>query len=317
MQNLEQKTRDILKKNYKDLPVAKDLPRLAKRISIHGEKGAKVLLTPSEQPVGPYLKSIFETLYQAFGETSLLEKLEEGWTTCFDEKKELEKVMERFLAQYVGEESKSLQILKACNQGVISGAVIELKFALGITHTTKDVPNSWFFTITHGPDVTTVTSSKREICVQGIFEFQWEFTVSFDTNTLAFKGVLLKVTELIFHKTENVQKIEDVKRILARYLKAGEEKKVSPSTSLEINGDNKPPLTPGSAAIADTSFMLPGERIILQNRDAEYVAKEDSRFIGCAYITTFRIHFIPNPNVCVSFLFRLFLLFCLCFGGVE
>eukprot|EP01102_Stenamoeba_stenopodia_P016444 TRINITY_DN5752_c0_g2_i3.p1 TRINITY_DN5752_c0_g2~~TRINITY_DN5752_c0_g2_i3.p1 ORF type:complete len:690 (-),score=105.74 TRINITY_DN5752_c0_g2_i3:957-3026(-) len=296
MQNLEQKTRDILKKNYKDLPVAKDLPRLAKRISIYGDKGAKLLLSPSDQiPVGPYLKSIFETLYQAFGETSLLEKLEEGWATCYDDKKELEKVMERFLAQYVGEESKSLQILKACNQGVISGAVIELKFALGITHTTKDVPNSWFFTITHGPDVTTVASSKREICVQGVFEFQWDFTVFFDSNTLAYKSVLLKVTELIFHKNENVQKVEDVKRILARYLRAGEEKRVSPSTSLEINGD-KPPLTPGSAAIADTSFMLPGERIILQNRDAEYVAKEDTRFIGCAYITTYRIHFIPNPN---------------------
>lgn len=289
MQNLEQKTRDILKKNYKDLPVAKDLPRLAKRISINDAQN-RPLLQPGDAPVQEYIPQIFSTLYRFFDEKERDEKLKEGWEACYDDKKELEKVMDRFLAQYVGEESKSLQILKACNQGVISGAVIELKFALGITHTTKDVPNSWFFTVTCQPGTTSVTSTKREVCVQGVFEFQWEFTVSFDTTSLAFQGVSLKVTELVFHKAENVTKIEDVKRILSRFMKKEEEKKSTPTA--ETNGDK----APSSPTSSDTSWLLPGERITLQNREVEHFVGETCRIVGSVFITTYRVHFIPNPH---------------------
>jgi hypothetical protein len=279
-QNVEQKTKAILSKKFTELPVAKDLPRLAKKISIeNGDRS--VLLSPSESVKVPdYLYNIFKTMFHALEEKENEENLESGWKMCYDEKRELEKILDRYLTQYVSEGSKALQVLKACNQGVISTAVIELKTALGVQHPTKDVSNQWQFKITLEPSVIKVSSNKREICIQGVFEFEWEFVITFSRETLTCTNVSLCVVDIVIHKPENTSKIEEVKRILSRY--QGKEKTQQEKLENEL--------------IEDTTldFLLSGEKIIMQDNFVTQIITENLSVFGTIFITNFRIYFLPN-----------------------
>jgi hypothetical protein len=55
--------------------------------------------------------------------------------------------LNKYFGEVLGEDNKVVKLLRACNSATISPAIIELKFALGVAHMTKDVPGSWKFGI--------------------------------------------------------------------------------------------------------------------------------------------------------------------------
>lgn len=163
---LEKKTRDVLRKSYRELPVAKDLPRLASRIKVEDLEG-RALLAPLGANAGPsdHLLNLFRTLTLAIEGEDAAKRVEkeyhetfthsastssaDGSTTNTLVDRILETKLDGFISRVLGgDESRVVQLLKTCNQSAIAGAVIELKVALGVSNTTKDVPNSWVFVIT-------------------------------------------------------------------------------------------------------------------------------------------------------------------------
>ena len=88
---------------------------------------------------------------------------------------------------------------------------------LGMTNTTKDVPNSWFFVITILNDTITVQNKKREQAVDGIFQFEWALVFMFERQHMECNSISLKITELNWNPAVTPEKIEEVSNILAKY----------------------------------------------------------------------------------------------------
>jgi len=217
--NNSKKIKDALNKSFKELPVAKDLPRLAKRISIRNE-GHLVLTSTPEISIPDYLFKIFMILSRLLRiETHIYTKMEEGWKTCWEEEEntEIEKIMVRFLEEYVGDENRVIRVLKSCNQAVIANAIIELKLALGANNATKDVPDSWFLVISVQQDRVIVENKKREQSLLGIFQFEWALTIVYDMDTITCHEVTLRITDFIAMVDKSDRKLIEVKSILKKY----------------------------------------------------------------------------------------------------
>jgi len=77
--------------------------------------------------------------------------------------------------------------------------LIELKFALGVENTTKDVSNSWRLIVVIGDSKVQIINKKRELCVENRFELEWELTVSMARPALDYLNEIdLKVVSSDF-----------------------------------------------------------------------------------------------------------------------
>ena len=143
--------------------------------------------------------------------------------------------VDNFIQSIGGDESPLVMVLKAVNQVAISPAVIELKMVLGMGNMTKDVRNSWIYTIHVNEDTVIVTSRKREQCIKNLFQIEWVLQFTFDrTSMYKCTQVKLTIEDLLFHadlhlKPEKFDKKEEIKRLLRPYttdevLKASETK---------------------------------------------------------------------------------------------
>ena len=74
--------------------------------------------------------------------------------------------------------SRVIGAIKACNQAVVSPAIIELKMAVGIQNMTKDVKDSWTFDIqVLSPTSVIVSTRKQEQHIQNMFRYSWKLAI--------------------------------------------------------------------------------------------------------------------------------------------
>lgn len=88
---------------------------------------------------------------------------------------------------------------------------------LGTTNTTKDVPNSWFFLVTIADETITVQNKKREQAVDGIFQFEWALSFTFERQHMECTTIKLQITELNWNPAVTPEKMEEVTQILSKY----------------------------------------------------------------------------------------------------
>eukprot|EP01097_Dermamoeba_algensis_P009231 TRINITY_DN6436_c0_g1_i1.p1 TRINITY_DN6436_c0_g1~~TRINITY_DN6436_c0_g1_i1.p1 ORF type:complete len:522 (-),score=89.58 TRINITY_DN6436_c0_g1_i1:206-1729(-) len=140
------KLRDIMNKEYLKLPVLKDFPRLASRITITYSDGTPIY-TPVDDPSGPSLH-VVNVLTCIVGRLQGPEMAAAIKSRAQEEQKlEIGVCLQNYLSLLGGEGSKTVSLIKAFNQDAVAPAVIELKTVLGLPNLTKDVANTWVYEI--------------------------------------------------------------------------------------------------------------------------------------------------------------------------
>jgi hypothetical protein len=226
LQSNVDKIKGLLQKSYTALPMSMDLPRLANIRIFHEGKEIPITSTEPQPTTLDKLFYIFTTL------TEILVSKDEAATVAAHFQEYLAEATSAsgtisknqvgdFLMAIGGDESPVVASLKPVNQVSISPAIIELKTALGLENMTKDVRNSWFFTITISPHDIVVQSKKRDQCIKNNFQMEWVLSFTLDrTPGLPCSEVKLFVEDLVFSQDclkSKIDKKEDVKRILKKY----------------------------------------------------------------------------------------------------
>src|SRR3989338_7205576 len=219
------KTKALLEKPFDDLPVAKDLPRLAKQILVCDSDGHILRSTEGVQfdmePAFVHVRDILVTLAKELCRDESSAKIASAFdATMTPVNISLPEVLGKFLRDVVGGDgSPVVSVLKSCNQSAISPAVIELKTALGSENGTKDVSDSWKIIILLRPEENTiqVTNKKRELDIHEEFQFQWEMDMLYDQTTMRCIDVSLHVTDLLFAESIKQAKLKEVMKVLHRF----------------------------------------------------------------------------------------------------
>jgi len=228
--------------------IYKDLPRLAKRITIHSfPSGVEVALeghepkdeknkdkkekenketTPGNKVLSwRTISNVIETvafrledeetqakIIKGLGETA------EAHGPSFD----IELALEEAFKKYIGLDSKTGRIFRATNQSILLPAILYLRQRVygeevGLT---KDVrrPDGWVIKIQLG-DANFVTHTRWEqsIAEPGspeFFEIQWEIRMSFDRAMTDVKAVFLRIMDLKFSESMPKERKELLKNIL-------------------------------------------------------------------------------------------------------
>ncbi len=227
---MQEKTKEkiinILQRPYKSLPVSIDLPRLASTFEIfkEGPDGVPVKLFGGVDNVLDNLREILGILSEELQGLEFSKKVRSNFDTYIktSNSEVLPKALERLMEEVMGgDSSATIRLLKSCNQATISPAVVELKFALGITYLTKDVKQSWRTVIFLTPDRVHVITKKREQCVKNHFQFLWELMLIYDRGDMSCRTIDLIVSDLLFHKAvlhgEFQSKKPELRQIFALY----------------------------------------------------------------------------------------------------
>ena len=84
-------------------------------------------------------------------------------------------------------------------KAAIAPSLIELKMAMGVENTTKDVAGTWCIFIVLANDSLRVTHTKKEICIQKRFLLEWKLKFSLAYNQMdQLRGVSFEVRFFFF-----------------------------------------------------------------------------------------------------------------------
>ena len=128
---LRAKIINIVQRPFKSLPLAIDIPRLAANFEVR--RGTEVLWSLTGSSPQETLRSLLQALTAAIDGT--IERFQADYGRYMNrEGQDVSKALERFLDEVLGgDNSRTVQLLKAANQAIIGPAVVELKLALGPT----------------------------------------------------------------------------------------------------------------------------------------------------------------------------------------
>jgi len=195
------------------LPVHMDLPRFIKKIEV-GKRGKRIWPESdfSSSGTSNLTDEKREQLVLSFIVTlsTLLEGEERGKEikSKFDqhfvskEETDLSKRLLKFLQEVVGEDSKTLKVLKACTQTMVSYPFTRLKFVIANQFPHKGITGSWRLLLLFNKDDIRVRHIKweqsSEKSVNWGFTFKWEYEMVFDTEMKNVVDVSMKITDLLF-----------------------------------------------------------------------------------------------------------------------
>jgi len=239
---------DQLRKVWKQAAhvIYKDLPRLAKRITIHAfPSGVEVALegqteskdskdkdTPVEgkekeksRIQWKTIANVIETVANRLEDDATQAKISKGLDDIVSElgsSFDIELTLEEAFKKFIGLDSKTGRIFRATNQSILFPAILHLRQQVygeevGMT---KDVrrPDGWVIKIQLG-DANFVTHTRWEqsIAEPGspeFFEVQWEIRLSFDKAMSDVKAVFLRIMDLKFSDSMSKERKETLKNIL-------------------------------------------------------------------------------------------------------
>jgi hypothetical protein len=121
----------------------------------------------------------------------------------------------------LGADSRPVRVLRACNQGTISTAVLVLKKAVGMRLPYKDVRGEWWIHVKIASDGVEVTHIKREQSWNtkpgSEFQFTWALTLQMTPDACDLVDVSLRVVELRFAESAPEAQRTLVREILSPF----------------------------------------------------------------------------------------------------
>ena len=221
-------------KTIHELPVAKDLPRLARRIVlldetdnlIHESVAASLdedtSLKRSIELTSELIIALTDVLEGEEKANAIKEKLnaivEEATETS-----EAEQLVKRMF-DVLGDESNSITIraLKTVHQDIVGHCTFQLKQHITSRFMTKDVrtPEGWRISLRIAPDHFQVSHTRREQSIDpggdktNHWEFEWELRLLFDPQVTEMRVAQLRVTDLFLSQTIDPQLEESIKHDL-------------------------------------------------------------------------------------------------------
>jgi len=221
-------------KTVDELPVAKDLPRLARRIVVLDENDSLVHESPSAatdedtslkrsvELTSELILAIVEALEGQTRADELRPKLKEIVDEA-TETSEAETLVKRMI-EIVGKEESSptVRALKTVHQDIVGHCTFQLKQHITSRFMTKDVrtPEGWRIAIRIAPDHFQVSHTRREQSIDpggdktNHWEFEWELRLLFDSQVTEMRHAQLRVTDLFLSQTIDPQLEEDIKHDL-------------------------------------------------------------------------------------------------------
>jgi len=221
-------------KTVGELPVAKDLPRLARRIIVVDENDDLIHESPaaatdedtslkrSIELTGDLILAIAQTVEGA----AVCDRLRGPFQEIVAEAKETsdaESLVKRMI-ELCGKESESATVraLKTIHQDIVGHCTFQLKQHITSRFMTKDVrtPEGWRITMRFAPDHFQVSHTRREQSIDpggdktNHWEFEWELRLMFDAKVTEMRLAQLRVTDLFLSQTIDPQLEEDIKHDL-------------------------------------------------------------------------------------------------------
>lgn len=271
------KVRNVWSRPFAELPVAKDLPRLAKFMVISDEDGLAVPynenhvydLKKREGPDGTvpvdfklflHVRRVLLSLTLALEGPEKAAAVELALDAQTDyENFFLPEVLTAFLGAHLGDDNNPvIKVLKCCNQSAIAPALIELKFGLGVENTTKDVSNSWRLIVIISADKVRAMNQKRELCISGRFELEWELSVCMERPSMdRLEDIYLKVVDLSFNYSKQTPKrVQETRNLLKKYCNAEFWQQTASKSLCMMQED------PNAVHLAATPPLLDGEKVM-------------------------------------------------------
>jgi hypothetical protein len=221
-------------KTIDELPVAKDLPRLARRIVVIDDSDNLIHESPSAaQDDDTSLKRSVELTYElilaicdALEGEAKVDSIRAPMRAIVEEASETSEaeVLIRKMIDIVGNESNSATIraLKTVHQDIVGHCTFQLKQHITTRFMTKDVrtPEGWRIVIRIAPDHFQVSHTRREQSIDpggdktNHWEFEWELRLLFDAQVTEMRHAQLRVTDLFLSQTIDPQLEEDIKHDL-------------------------------------------------------------------------------------------------------
>ncbi|MDP2435700.1 MAG: hypothetical protein Q8P67_08160, partial [archaeon] len=201
LQLILDKCREIYYGSIEKMAIHSDLPRLARNFEIVDIDGNSVLHLDSEDSIGACCLKVLCALARALlpEPAEAVALIQERW--AMDENEDKAAYILRFLQQTLGEQSRVVRILRACNQAVLAPFVTRVKLGLGDALAHNSTRNSWKIHIRVHPDCVLVTHTKREQAAPstessfGHFEFEWAVEYTLDDGLITFADVSFSLSK--------------------------------------------------------------------------------------------------------------------------
>lgn len=134
----------VCAKNIEDLPVSRDLPRLARKFTLYDDDNNKFPFTPDIQK-----DKIENVMYQLISKISILLNNEnpDASQENFDKvvNMDIHETLNQYLLQYYGRDHRVLKVLKMCNQSTVISTLYHVRQGLKERLEFKDPrPSHWF-----------------------------------------------------------------------------------------------------------------------------------------------------------------------------
>lgn len=299
-------TRTVLARPYGQLPMKKDLPRLAKVIQICDGDGHSIhykpRTIPESDPQAPpgneALRRLLLKLTFALEGEPEARKLEDliAAKTAADGVY-LPEVLNDVFEEMGGDGNRVVKTLKACNQDAIAKPVIELKVKMGMENTTKDVSNSWRIIIIVESDHVHVLNKKRELCVKCRFELEWELTISLERHVMnGMEDAKLMVVDIAFSDDLSASGRQEIRNTLKSYLSEMlmNRKLYLPMLEEWASDEMGHVRKKKNQAPTQEGVLLPGEKILWADPMVTFVHHPDVGIPstnGLLFLTNYRLFF--------------------------
>lgn len=179
----------VCAKNIEDLPVSRDLPRLARKFSLYKDND----LTPFSEDMQ---KDKIETImYNLITKISQLLNNENPEATVdnFDKvvNMNIHETLNQYLLQFYGRDHRVLKVLKMCNQSTVIATLFHVRQGLKERLEFKDPrPSHWFLEFkTDGKNPVVIQRRKEQVyrfsddksSLINLFQFEWKLEIVFDS----------------------------------------------------------------------------------------------------------------------------------------
>jgi len=221
-------------KSLDELPVAKDLPRLVRRIMVLDDAESVLYESPaasidedtslkrSIELTSELLLTIVQALEGEKKADAVRASLKEVVSKA-SETSEAEHLV-REMIDIVGNEtdSSTVRALKTIHQDIVGHCTFQLKQHITSRFMTKDVrtPEGWRIVIRITPGYFQTSHTRREQSIDpggdktNHWEFEWELRLLFDAQVTDMRHAQLRVTDLFLSQTIDPQLEEDIKHDL-------------------------------------------------------------------------------------------------------
>lgn len=208
-------------KTTDELPVAKDLPRLARRVVVVDENGGLLHGSPSvaadeDTSLKRSLELTAELIVACVKELEGKERADEVGAAIravnadANESSDAEALCKKMMEAVGTEEtSAAIRALKMVHQDIVGHCTYQLKEHITSRFMTKDVrtPEGWRIAIKVGKDYVQISHTRREQSIDAggdktnHWEFEWELRSVFDTQVKEMRQAQLRVTDLFMSQT--------------------------------------------------------------------------------------------------------------------